>query len=320
VRIFVAGATGVLGRPLVPALVEAGHEVTGTTRRPAKIAAIEAAGATGVVCDALDRNAVLAAVREARPEVVIHQLTDLPDSLAKLRKGSPGTNRLRSEGTRHLVDAAVAAGARRVITESIAFLYAPAGPPIADEESPVWADAPEPFGALIGALRDLERITTGTDGIEGVVLRYGALYGPGTWYAPDGDMTKQVRNRRLPIVGNGGGRTSFLHVADAAAATVRAVSSGAPGVYNIVDDEPVTYRDHLPAFAELLGAKPPRHLPLWVVRLVAGAVAASALTEQRGAANARAKRELGWQPRYPTWREGFAADFGRADGASSRAG
>jgi nucleoside-diphosphate-sugar epimerase len=309
-RVFVAGATGVLGRPLVPALVQAGHEVTGTTRSPARTGGIEAAGATAVVCDALDRDAVHRAVEAAGPQVVIHQLTALPDRFAKLRKGSPDTNRLRTEGTGHLVDAAVSAGARRVIAESIAFLYEPSGPRIADEQSPVWPDAPEPFGSMIGALRELERIVTTTEGIEGVVLRYGALYGPGTWYAPDGDMTMQVRKRRLPIVGSGDGLNSFVHVDDAAAATVRAVAQGAPGVYNIVDDEPVAYREHLPAFAELIGARPPRHLPTWPVRVLAGSVAVASLTQQRGASNAKAKRELGWTPRYPTWREGFAAEFG----------
>jgi nucleoside-diphosphate-sugar epimerase len=284
--------------------------VTGTTRSPARTGGIEAAGATAVVCDALDRDAVHRAVEAAGPQVVIHQLTALPDRFAKLRKGSPDTNRLRTEGTRHLVDAAVSAGARRVIAESIAFLYEPSGPRIADEQSPVWPDAPEPFGSMIGALRELERIVTTTEGIEGVVLRYGALYGPGTWYAPDGDMTMQVRKRRLPIVGSGDGLNSFVHVDDAAAATVRAVAQGAPGVYNIVDDEPVAYREHLPAFAELIGARPPRHLPTWPVRVLAGSVAVASLTQQRGASNAKAKRELGWTPRYPTWREGFAAEFG----------
>jgi nucleoside-diphosphate-sugar epimerase len=309
-KVLVAGATGVLGRPLVPALVRAGHEVTGTTRSPARTGAIEAAGATAVVCDALDRDAVHRAVAAAAPEVVIHQLTALPDRFAQLRKGSPETNRLRTEGTRHLVDAALSVGARRVIAESIAFLYEPSGPRIADEQSPVWHDAPDPFGAMLGALRELERIVTGTDGIDGVVLRYGALYGPGTWYAPDGDVTAQMRKRRLPIVGSGEGLTSFVHVDDAAAATVCAVTRGAPGVYNIVDDEPVSYREQLPAFAELIGAKAPRHLPAWPVRLLAGGVAVANLTAQRGASNAKAKHELGWTPRYPTWRAGFAAEFG----------
>jgi nucleoside-diphosphate-sugar epimerase len=309
VKVFVAGATGVLGRPLVRALVAAGHEVTGTSRTAARAASVSADGATGIVCDALDRDAVFRAVEAAAPEVAIHQLTALPDGFAKLRKGSDATNRLRREGTRHLVDAAVAVGARRVIAESIAFLYAPSGPPVADEDSPVMTGVPDPFGGMLAAVRELEQTVTATAGIEGLVLRYGALYGPGTWYAPDGDMTTQVRKRRLPIVGTGGGLTSFVHVDDAAAATVLALDHGAPGVYNIVDDSPVSFRDQLPAFASLIGAKPPRHVPRWLVRMVAGSVAVSSLTEQRGASNAKAKRELGWVPTYPTWREGFAAEF-----------
>ncbi len=309
VKVFVAGATGVLGAPLVRALVAAGHEVTGTSRSAARAAAMSAIGATGIVCDALERDAVLRAVEASAPEVVIHQLTSLPARALELRKGSAATNRLRREGTRHLVDAAVAAGARRVIAESIAFLYAPSGPVVLAEDAPVWQTAPEPFGSMLGALGDLESTVLGTDRIEGVVLRYGALYGPGTWYAPDGDMTAQVRKRRLPVVGSGGGLTSFVHVDDAAAATVLALDHGTPGVYNVVDDEPVSFADQLPAFATLLGAKPPRHVPRWVVRLVAGSVAATSVTEQRGASNAKAKRELGWTPRYPTWREGFAAEF-----------
>ena len=308
-RVFVAGATGVLGAPLVRALVAAGHEVTGTSRTGARAASVEAAGGRGVVCDALDRDAVFAAVAEAAPEVVVHQLTALPEKFAQLRKGSDATNRLRREGTRHLVDAAVAAGSRRVIAESIAFLYAPSGPAVASEDLPVWTSAAQPFGGMLDAVTELERIVLNTDGIEGVVLRYGALYGPGTWYAPDGDITNQVRKRLMPIVGDGGGLTSFVHVDDAAAATVRALDAGGPGIYNITDDAPVPYRELLPEFAALLGAKPPRHMPRWLVRAVAGPVAAVSVTEQRGAANAKAKSELGWNLRYPTWKDGFRAEF-----------
>jgi nucleoside-diphosphate-sugar epimerase len=252
----------------------------------------------------------LRAVAAAAPEVVIHELTALPDSVAKLRKGSELTNRLRREGARYLVDAAVAAGARRVIAESIAFLYEPAGPAVVDEEAPVWRHAGEPFGSMLGALKELEQTVLGTAGIEGIVLRYGALYGPGTWYSRDGDMTKQVRRRTMPVVGSGGGVSSFVHVDDAAGATVCALDRGAPGIYNIVDDEPVTYREQLPGYARIIGAKPPRHVPRWLVRMIGGAVAATTVTEQRGASNAKAKRELGWTPKYPSWRDGFAAEFG----------
>jgi nucleoside-diphosphate-sugar epimerase len=310
VKVFVAGATGVLGAPLVRALVAAGHEVTGTSRTAARAASVAAAGAHGVVCDGLDRDAVFAAVAAAAPEVVVHQLTALPEKFAQLRKGSDTTNRLRREGTRHLVDAAVAAGSRRVIAESIAFLYAPTGPAVATEESPVWTSAAPPFGAMLDAVTELERIALNTDGIEGVVLRYGALYGPGTYYGRDGDFTRQVRKRRLPIVGEGGGLTSFVHVDDAAAATVRALDAGAPGIYNVTDDTPVSYRDLLPAYASLLGAKPPRRVPAWLVRVVAGPVATASLREQRGAANTKAKAELGWTPRFATWQDGFRAEFG----------
>lgn len=283
--------------------------MVGTTRSAGKVAAIEAAGARGVVCDALDRDAVLAAVADAAPEVVVHQLTALPDSPGKLRRGSPETNLLRTEGSRHLVDAAVAVGARRVIAESIAFLYEPAGARVVDEDAPTWAAAPEPYGSMIGALRSLEATVLGADGIEGVVLRYGTLYGPGTWLAADGAMTRMLRKRRLPVVGSGAGVTSFVHVGDAATATVCALDHGAPGVYNVTDDDPVSYADLLPALAGLLGAKPPRHLPLWPVRLLGGPVASATLTGQRGASNAKARRELNWAPRYASWRDGFAAEF-----------
>jgi nucleoside-diphosphate-sugar epimerase len=312
-KVFVAGATGVLGRPLVRALVAAGHEVVGTTRTPAKVNAIEADGAKGVLCEALDRDAVFAAVTSAQPDVVVHQLTDLPDRITRMRKSREATNRLRREGTRYLVDAAKEAGARRVVAESIAFLYAPTGPGIADEDAPVWGSAPEPYGSMIGALIDLENTVIGTPGIEGVVLRYGVLYGPGTWYARDGSMANLVRKRRLPIVGDGAGLSSFLHVDDAARATLAALEHGSQGIYNIVDDAPVTYREHLTELAKLLGAKPPHRVPVRLVRLLpASGIAASVMTEQRGASNGKAKRELGWAPQYRTWRDGFRAEFSAA--------
>jgi len=238
-KVFVAGATGVLGRALVPVLVAAGHDVVGSTRSASRTGLIEAAGATAVICDALDPDAVHRTVTEAAPEVVIHQLTALPDSFAKLRRGSEPTNRLRREGTRHLVEAAVAAGTRRVIAESIAFLYPPSRPGLAGEEEPIWIDAPQPYATMIAALAELEHTVTRTPGIEGIVLRYGTLYGPGTFYAPHGDLIRQLRKRRMPIVGSGAGITSFLHVNDAATATTRALRNGAPGVYNVTDDDPV---------------------------------------------------------------------------------
>jgi nucleoside-diphosphate-sugar epimerase len=310
VKVFVAGATGVLGEPLVRALVAAGHEVIGTSRTAARAASVDAAGAHGVVCDALDRDAVFAAVSAAAPEVVVHQLTALPANYVKLRKGDALTERLRSEGTRHLVDAAVSAGARRVIAESIAFLYALEGPPIATEESAVMTSVGGPAGGMLDASLELERTVLSASGIEGVVLRYGALYGPGTYYGPGGDITRRLRVRRWPIVGDGGGLTSFLHVDDAAAATMCALSAGGPGIYNVVDDAPAAAREWQPELAALLGAKPPRRVPRWLVRAAVGSAAAAALTEQRGASNAKAKSVLGWTPRYPSWRDGFRAELG----------
>jgi nucleoside-diphosphate-sugar epimerase len=309
-RVFVAGATGVLGRPLVRELVAAGHQVVGTTRTPGKVNSIEADGATGVLCDALDRDAVHAAVSSAQPEVVVHQLTDLPERISGLRRAANATNRLRQEGTRNLVDAAKAAGARRVVAESIAFLYAPTGPGICTEDAPVWGTAARPYGPMIRAVTDLEDAVTGVAGVEGVVLRYGTLYGPGTWYAPDGAYTDLVRKRRLPLIGDGAGFVSFLHVDDAATATRQALDHGAPGIYNVVDDRPVTYREFLPAFARLVGAKPPRHVPAWLLRAVGGAIAVELMTRQRGASNVKAMTELDWTPRYRNWRDGFAAEFG----------
>jgi nucleoside-diphosphate-sugar epimerase len=307
--VFVAGATGALGAPLVRALVAAGHEVTGTSRKGARAASVDAAGARGVVCDALDRDAVFAAVASAAPEVVVHQLTALPANYLKLRKGDRQTERLRSEGSRHLVDAAVAAGARRVIAESIAFMYATQGPMVATEESPVMTSVGAPAAGMLDATLELERTVLNTDGIDGVVLRYGALYGPGTYYGPAGDITRRIRKRQWPIVGDGGALTSFVHVEDAATATVAALSAGAPGIYNVVDDAPAPAREWLPEVASLIGGKPPRTVPTWVVRMVAGS-AAAAVAEQRGASNAKARSEFGWTLRYPTWKEGFGAEFG----------
>lgn len=309
VRVLVAGGTGALGRALLPVLVAAGHEVTATTRYPWRAGPIDAAGARAVLCDALDPGSVARAMASAEPEVVVHQLTALPDRYAKLRRGSEATNRLRCEGTRILVDAAVQAGARRVVAESIAFLYAP-GDGLADEAAPVWTDAPDPYGAMIAALVSLENTVTGAPGIEGVVLRYGTLYGPRTWFGADGDLTRRLRRRQFPVVGSGEGVTSFLHVDDAASAAARALDADAPaGIYNVADDDPVRWRELLPALADLLDAKPPLSVPTWLARPVAGAIGIAVMTQQRGATSAKAKRDLGWQPRYTTWRQGFAADL-----------
>jgi nucleoside-diphosphate-sugar epimerase len=306
-KVFVAGASGAIGRPLVRQLMGAGHEVTGMTRREEKAAAIRAAGAEAVVCDVFDAAALESAVSEAAPEVVIHELTALPPRLdPKSSDALAPTNRLRSEGTRNLIAAAKAAGARRLIAESVAFFYAPEGDWVKGEDAAAFEEAPGPFGEAGKALADLERQVTGAEGLEGIVLRYGFLYGPGTSYDREGSQTEDFHKRRMPVVGDGTGTFSFIQVEDAASATVAAVERGEPGVYNVVDDEPAPMSEWVPVFAEAVGAKKPRHVPAWLARLVAGPAAAGMAMELRGASNAKAKRELGWQPSYSSWRQGFA--------------
>jgi nucleoside-diphosphate-sugar epimerase len=308
VKIFVAGATGAIGRRLVPMLVEAGHEVTGMTRSPEKVESLRRLGAEPVVCDAFDASRLGDVVAAARPEVVVHELTAIPAAIDPRRFGEQfeENDRLRSDGTRNLVAAAVAAGARRLVAESIAFAYAPAGAGLRVEDDPLAVDAPFPWGRTVRALGELERAVTATPHIDGIVLRYGTLYGPGTFYAPEGSTAQLVRRRRLPIVGRGAGVTSFLHVDDAAQAAVLALESGAPGVYNVVDDEPAPAAEWLPVYARALGARPPRRLPELVARLIAGRAATAMLAGGEGASNAKAKRALGFQPRYPSWRQGFS--------------
>jgi nucleoside-diphosphate-sugar epimerase len=311
-KVFVAGASGAIGRPLVRQLLAAGHEVTGMSRREENAAAIRAAGAKAVVCDVFDAAALESAVREAAPEVVIHELTSLPPRLdPKSKDALAPTNRLRGEGTRNLIAAAKAAGARRLIAESVAFFYVAEGDWVKSEDAPAFGEAPGQFGEAAVALAELERQVTGTQGLEGVVLRYGWLYGPGTYYDRDGSQTEDFHKRRMPIVGKGAGTFSFVHVEDAASATVAAVERGKPGVYNVVDDEPAPMREWVPVFAEAVGAKKPRRVPTWLARLVAGSAVVGMATEQRGASNVKAKRELGWQPRYASWRQGFTDPVAR---------
>jgi len=309
--VFVAGATGAIGRPLVHALVAAGHEVTGMTRSEQRAEALSAAGARPVVCDVFDADGVRAAMAAAVPEMVVHELTSLPRRIDPRDKGTyTSTNRVRREGTRILIDAARAAGARRFVCQSIAFAYEPEGDMVKDEKAPLMLAAPAPFGEGVRAVRDMERMVLEADDLEGVVLRYGFFYGPGTAFARDGSMAADVRRRRMPIVGAGAGTFSFIHVEDAADATVAALGSGAPGVYNIVDDEPARLRDWVPAYAEAIGAKRPWRVPAWLARIVAGRAAAAMATRVRGASNAKAKRELRWTPRHPSWREGFRDSLG----------
>ena len=312
-RVFVAGGSGAVGNRLVPALARAGHDVVALTRTPAKVDTIRALGAEAVVADALDRDAVVAAVQDARPEAVIHQLTAIPDRInpRKMASDFEVTNRLRSEGTDNLLEGARAAGARRFLAQSFAgWPFAREGGPVKDEDAPLDSDPPGDLGALLDAIRHLEDAVTGADYIDGIVLRYGFFYGPGTAMAADGSTTKEVRKRRFPIVGGGGGIWSFVHIDDVADATVAALERGRPGIYNVVDDEPAKASEWIPVLAETVGAKPPRRVPGWVGRLAAGPGALMMMTEVRGASNAKAKRDLGWQPRHASWREGFRTSLG----------
>jgi nucleoside-diphosphate-sugar epimerase len=312
-RIFLAGATGAVGSRLVPLLVDAGHQVTGTTRSSAKTGALRAAGAEPVVVDGLDRDAIVAAIVAARPDAIVHELTGLA-GMSNLRDFDSVfalTNRLRTEGTDNLLAGARAAGTRRFIAQSYAgWPYARSGGPVKTEDDRLDPDPVPSMSATHAAIRRLEATITGAEGIEGVILRYGGLYGPGTGLAPGGEQVEMVRKRRFPVVGDGGGVWSFVHVDDAAGATLAALQ-GAPGIYNVVDDDPAPVRDWLPALAGAAGAKPPRRIPRWLARLAAGEAVATLMTESRGASNAKARRELGWRPAYPSWRDGFSAALAR---------
>jgi 2-alkyl-3-oxoalkanoate reductase len=307
-RVFVAGASGAIGRPLVRRLLDAGHEVTGMTRREERAAAIREAGADASVCDVFDLAALTEAVRAARPEVVVHELTSLPPRIDPRRAETyAATNRLRTEGTSNLAAAARAAGSQRFVAQSIAFVYAPTGPRVVGEQAPVLSGAPGHLGEAMDAVLDCERQVLA---IDGLVLRYGYFYGPRTSFAPDGTMAEDVRKRRFPIVGSGEARMSFIQIEDAAAATVVACERGDPGVYNICDDEPARMREWIPAYAQAVGARRPLRVPRWLVRIAAGRTIAAMATELRGASNEKAKRELGWVLEYPTWRQGFAEALG----------
>ena len=307
-RVLVAGASGALGKQLVPRLVAAGHEVVGTTTSPGKSGALSEAGADPVVLDVLDADAVMAAVTRAEPEVIVHQATALA-SLGSLRNPDEEfelTNRLRTKGTDHLLAAAHAAGARRFVAQSYAgWPYARVGGTVKTEDDPLDPSPVATMQRTHEAIRRLESAVAGAEGLEGLVLRYGGFYGPGTSIDEGGAHAELIRRRRFPIVGSGAGVWSFVHIDDAAAATAAAVERGSAGVYNIVDDDPAPVSEWLPALAAAIGAKPPRHVPAWLGRLAAGEAGVVMMTEIRGASNAKAKRELGWQPAHPTWREGF---------------
>jgi nucleoside-diphosphate-sugar epimerase len=302
-RVFVAGATGVIGQFLVPGLVAAGHEVTGSTRSALKANQLKGQGATPVIVDGLDRDGVLKAVMAAQPEVIIHQMTSLTSmrSLRNFDKTFAVTNELRSNGTDYLLDAAQQAGTRRFIAQSfIGWNNNRTGTKIKTEDDPL---DPQPLAGTaksLAALKHLEEVVPPAVP-EGLVLRYGLLYGHG---ASD-PMLEAVRKRQLPVIGGGTGIWSWTEVTDAATATVAAVTRGAPGLYNVVDDEPATVAQWAPFLASSLGAKPPMHAPAWLGRLLGGELAAVWMTEGRGASNAKARRELGWTPTYPSYRDGF---------------
>jgi 2-alkyl-3-oxoalkanoate reductase len=319
-KVFVAGATGALGRQLVPQLVARGHEVVGMTRSASKQDGLRALGARPVVADALDPDAVAQAVASAEPEVIVHQLTALSGKMSIRDARHPDrspmakmTNRLRTEATDHLLAAGRAVGARRFVAQSFgAFRYARTGGPVQTEADPLDPDPPAALRPVVEALLHLEKAVTTIDWGEGLALRYGGFYGPGTGISldPDAVMAGPIRKRRFPIVGDGGGVWSYVHIEDAAAATAIAVEHGQPGIYYIVDDEPAPVREMLPVLASALGAKPPRRIPRWLGRLAAGEMATLMMTEARGASNEKAKRELGWQLRYPSWRQGFVQGLG----------
>ena len=308
-KILVAGATGVIGRHLVPRLVANGHEVVGMTRSPEKRGLVEEMGARPAVADALDAGQVGRVVAEAQPEVIAHQLTSLSMlDVRRFERSLAQTNRLRTEATDHLLAAGRAVDVQRFVAQSFAgWPFAPVGGPVKSEDDPL---DPEPVPAMrpaLDAIRYLEGAVTGASWTEGIVLRYGFLYGPGTSLGPEGDNTRQILKRQFPIIGDGSGVWSFVHVEDAAAATVVAIERGRRGIYNIVDDDPAPVAVWLPEVSRLLGGKPPRRVPRWLGRLLAGPAAMRLITASRGASNQKAKRELGWQPGYRSWRDGFGS-------------
>jgi nucleoside-diphosphate-sugar epimerase len=306
-KIFLAGATGAAGQALIPLLTNHGHTVIGTTRSEAKTGLLRRLGAEPVVVDGLDRDGVRAAVATTRPDAIIHEMTALGGDLdlRKFARSFAVTNRLRTEGTDHLLEAARETGVERFIAQSYAgWPAARIGGPVKTEDDPLDQDPPKQVRETLAAILRLEQVVTRAGGIA---LRYGGFYGPGTGFQPGGEQWEMIAQRKFPVVGDGGGVWSFAHIEDVASGTVAALEHGTPGrIYNIVDDDPAPVREWLPAVAEAIGAPPPRHVPRWVGRLM-GAHLVTMMTEVRGASNERAKRELDWTPRWPSWREGIAA-------------
>ena len=307
-KVFVAGATGAMGRQLVPRLVAAGHDVVGMTRSESKRAALAELGATPVVADGLDAEQVAIAVGKAHPDVIVHQLTAIGTlDLRHFDRDFAPTNLLRTQGTDHLLSAGHAVGVRRFIAQSYtSWPYARTGGQVKSEDDPLDPTPAREMRESLAAIRHLESAVTGADWTEGIVLRYGAFYGPGTSMSTGGEQFEMIRKRKFPVVGDGAGVWSFIHIEDAADATVAAVERGHRGIFNVVDDDPAPVAEWLPALAETLGAPKPWRVPRFVGRLFAGEAGAVMMTDSRGASNAKAKREFGWTPSHPSWREGFA--------------
>lgn len=312
-RIFLAGATGVIGRRLIPALRNRGHTVIGLTSTPDNTEIIRDLGAEATVCDAFDSARLTAIVEKVHPDVIVNQLTRIPERIdpSKIGEQMEETNRLRTEATANLLFAARHCGVERFVSQSVAFLYHPdadsgPGEHPAEEDRRFVRPDDAGFASLVDAVKESERLTTVDDDIDGLILRYGFFYGPETPYEPGGATASDITNRKWPILGRGNGRFSFIHVDDAAEATAVAISNGLTGVYNVVDDTPAPVSDWLPDVAERLGAPAPRRIPAWVGRFLAGPYAEYLMRRQPGASNERIRRDTDWQPTYPSWRDGFA--------------
>ena len=307
-KVFVTGGTGALGKFLLPQLMENGHDVVALTRSPAKAEWIDQTGVSAVIADPFDKQALTAAVRRAEPEVIIHQLTSLSamSNFRNLDQDFAVTNRFRTEVTDTLLAAARTIGTRRFIAQSYCgWPYAKKGGPVKTEEDPLDPKPPESFVKTLAAIRSVEEKMRSVTFLQGIALRYGAFYGPATSFAKGGSVYKAVRRRQLPIIGGGGGVWSFINTLDAARATVAAISRGAPGIYNVVDDEPAKVATWLPAYAKAIGASAPYRIPHWLGELLIGKAGVSMMTQIRGCSNAKAKRELNWTPVYSSWRVGF---------------
>lgn len=313
-KVFIAGASGAIGSHLVPQLVARGHEVVGTTRSAAKTGALRALGAEPVIVDALDPDSVAEVVARAEPEVIVHQLSALngPMKMRNVKRMAAATNRLRTEGTDHLLAAGRAVGVGKFVAQSNYALLERTGEPVVDESGRIDPSPPKDLEEAAAALRHVEDVVTGITWADGIVLRYGGFYGPGTGIeaAPDAVMAELIRKRRFPIIGGGGGVWSMVHITDAASATVAAIERGKPGIYHVADDEPAPVRELLLELARALGARPPRRVPAWLVRLLAGKGPVVMMTQACGISSEKIKRELDWRLRYPSWRTGFTEGLG----------